>query len=113
MLSPTSSVLTDTTGYDASNTNGDPDFIGSYCNGGRDGAGPMFALPALDEGGNAWIEVRFGPLAPTGDYHIGDTSSGLDNAVGGLVDTDFDGDARPQGAGTDRGADEVVPPPAP
>jgi hypothetical protein len=37
----------------------------SFCNGGRTltGApGPMFALPALDEGGNAWIDVRFGPL---------------------------------------------------
>jgi hypothetical protein len=37
----------------------------TYCNGGRTlvGApGPMFALPALDEGGNAWIDVRFGPL---------------------------------------------------
>jgi len=37
-----------------------------YCNGGRSLAtlppGPMFALPALDEGGNAWIDVRFGPL---------------------------------------------------
>jgi hypothetical protein len=37
----------------------------AYCNGGRALAtepGPMFALPALDEGGNAWIDVRFGPL---------------------------------------------------
>ena len=113
MLNPTSSVLTDTTGYDASNTSGDPAFVEPYCNGARAGAGPMFALPALDEGGNAWIEVRFGPLVPMGDYHIGDTSSGLDNAVDGLVGTDFDGDPRPLGAGTDRGADELVPPPAP
>jgi len=36
-----------------------------YCNGGRTLVtvpGPMQALPALDEGGNAWIDVRFGPL---------------------------------------------------
>ena len=43
----------------------DPFGGSSFCNGGRSltGApGTMFALPALDEGGNAWIDVRFGPL---------------------------------------------------
>ncbi|MEJ2273050.1 MAG: Ig-like domain-containing protein [Woeseiaceae bacterium] len=110
MLSPTSSVLTDPTAYDDSNIGGDPAFEAPYCNGARGEPGPMFALPALDEGGNAWIEVRFGPLAPTGDYHITDISSGIDNADDGLVDTDFDGDSRPQGAGDDIGADEFVPP---
>ena len=91
----------------------DPALVDQYCNGARAGAGPMFALPALDEGGNAWIEVRFGPLVPMGDYHIGETSSALDSAVGTDVAVDFDGDARPQGAGADIGADEFVPPPAP
>ncbi len=46
-------------------TSTDPGFAAAYCNGGRTLAttpGPMFALPALDEGGNAWIDVRFGPL---------------------------------------------------
>jgi hypothetical protein len=47
-------------------TSPDPGFgTTAYCNGGRALAttpGPMFALPALDEGGNAWIDVRFGPL---------------------------------------------------
>jgi len=48
-------------------TSPDPGFIAgsTYCNGGRALAtppGPMYALPALDEGGNAWIDVRFGPL---------------------------------------------------
>ena len=41
----------------------------SYCNGGRALAtepGPMYALPALDEGGNAWIDVRYGPLTRAG-----------------------------------------------
>ena len=112
-LNPTSSVLTDTTAYDASNSMDDPALVDQYCNGARAGAGPMFALPALDEGGNAWIEVRFGPLVPMGDYHIGETSSALDSAVGTDVAVDFDGDARPQGAGADIGADEFVPPPAP
>ena len=49
-------------------TGADPGFVAPYCNGGRTLAspppGPMFALPALDEGGNAWIDVRFGPLTP-------------------------------------------------
>ena len=48
-------------------TSADPGFVANstYCNGGRTLAttpGPMYALPALDEGGNAWIDVRFGPL---------------------------------------------------
>lgn len=121
-LSPVSSVLTDTTGYDASNTSGDPDLLKPYCNGGRtlvSTPGAIAALPALDEGGNAWIDVRFGPLVtawnandPSGsawDHHIGAGSSGLDNGTAtGAPDHDFDGDARPQGAAVDRGADEVT-----
>jgi hypothetical protein len=47
----------------------DPGFIKPYCNGGRTlrtvNPGPYFPLPALDEGGNAWIDVRFGPLTGT------------------------------------------------
>ena len=50
-------------------TSADPGFGDTaFCNGGRTlttpPPGPMFALPALDEGGNAWIDVRFGPLTP-------------------------------------------------
>lgn len=120
-LNPVFSVLTDTTGYDASNTSGNPDLVKPYCNGGRTLAstpGAMAALPALDEGGNAWIDVRFGPLVtawnandpsgPAWDHHIGAGSSGLDNGTAtGAPDHDFDGDARPQGGAVDRGADEV------
>ena len=113
VLSPMYSVLTDTTGYDASNTSGDPALIAPRCNGGRTLAstpGAMFALPALDEGGATWVDVRFGPLVPGGDYHIGTGSSGLDNGTSAAMPNhDFDNQARPQGAGFDRGADEVVP----
>jgi len=49
--------------------NSSPDTVpgGLLCNGGRTlitppGPGPIAALPALDEGGNTWIDVRFGPL---------------------------------------------------
>jgi len=114
-LNPTNSVLTDTTGYAASNTNADPALAAAYCNGGRalvGEPGPMFALPALDEGGNTWIEIRFGPLTQMGDYHIAAGSSAIDAADGSVLFApadDFDGDARPQGAGPDSGADEIVP----
>jgi len=49
---------------------------------------------------------------PMGDYHIGATSAGIDNANNVFFDWDIDGDARPQGGNNDRGADEYVPPPA-
>jgi hypothetical protein len=47
-------------------TSTDPGFGDTaYCNGGRTlvtRPGQIFPLPALDEGGNAWIDVRYGPL---------------------------------------------------
>ena len=113
-LDPRSSILTVTTGYDVSNTSGNPAFLSEYCNGGRSLAGapgPMFALPALDETGAAWIDVRFGPLVPMGDYHIASTSAGINNGVNTSVNHDFDNDPRPLGAGYDRGADEFNPAP--
>jgi parallel beta-helix repeat protein len=75
------------------------------------------AQPALDEGGN-FIDVRYGPLTPTGDYHIGLQSSvamdaGLINPVRNNVElqTDIDGDPRPGpsplGPIVDIGADET------
>lgn len=111
-LNPKTSILTDTLGYHPSNLSGDPAFVDSYCNGGRalSGApGPMLALPALDEGGAGWIDTRFGPLIAIGDYHIGSTSAGLDNAGSSIVTHDFDNDPRLIGIGIDRGADELAP----
>jgi len=107
-------VLTDAAGYDVSNTSGDPSFAGAYCNGGRTLAsapGPMMAIPALDEAGATWIEVRYGPLQPGGDYHISTGSSGIDSGSATNAPTvDFDNQTRPQGAGYDRGADEAPAP---
>lgn len=67
--------------------------------------------PAFDEGGN-FIHVNFGPLGPTGDYHLNlgtIASDAGDNSV--APDVDFDGDLRKQMTPTenivDIGADEV------
>ena len=76
----------------------------------------MLALPALDEGGNAWIDVRFGPLDVRGDYHITPGSSAIDTGTRGTPRIapllDFDGEDRPTAGGAsapiDIGADEVV-----
>jgi len=121
-LNPRFSVLTDTTGFDASNISGDPALLTPYCNGGRtleSTPGPMTAYAAVDEGGTTWIDVRFGPLIATGDYHIDvDTSSARGNGIPTSsadpthpLKFDFDGENRPQSTVdsiyVDRGADEV------
>lgn len=43
------------------------------------------------------------------DYHLTAGSIAIDMAVDSTIDHDMDGDARPQGAGRDVGADEFVP----
>ena len=109
ILGPAFSVLTSTTGYAASNTNGSPALIRQYCNGSRvpPGAGglgwevppgtnetnglptPVFTLTpsaTVDEGNN-WINLRWGPLAladpatPTvlGNYGLTSTSLAINH----------------------------------
>ena len=51
-------------------TNTNPVFVDDYCNGERWGAGPMNVHPTVDEGGAAWIDVRYGPLDVRGDYSV-------------------------------------------
>jgi hypothetical protein len=123
ILAPAFSVLTSTTGYAASNTNGSPALIRQYCNGSRvpPGAGglgwevppgtnetnalptPVFTLTpsaTVDEGNN-WINLRWGPLAladpatPTvlGNYGLTSTSS----AIGRIPAA---GNSQPDGAYT-------------
>ncbi|MCG8055499.1 MAG: hypothetical protein JAY94_07405 [Candidatus Thiodiazotropha endolucinida] len=79
------------------------------------------AAGAFDEGGN-FLQVNFGPLTLLDidgntatadaliDYHLEAGSPAIDAAAAsagtGIYSTDIDGDARPQGARTDTGADE-------
>jgi len=117
MLDPTFSILTSDTYGGSDNGFDDPLLVDTHCNGGRavTGApGSMLALPALDEGGNAWIDVRFGPLDVRGDYHIGAASPAIDAGTDDspqepfAPDFDFDNDSRPQNGLYDIGADEVL-----
>ncbi len=114
-LHPRYSILTSLNGHGnySGNNNlaGSPQFAADYCNGARSGrllpeVTTLQIAPALDEGGN-WIDVRYGPISLTGDYHIGGASAARSNAnAAAAPPRDFDGQGRPLGAGTDRGADE-------
>ncbi|MAB79642.1 MAG: hypothetical protein CMJ89_09865 [Planctomycetes bacterium] len=124
-LSPMHCLITDTTGYHASNVSGDPGLLAEYVNGDR---GQTVLMPevtstiqptiAFDEGGN-FVDVRFGPLtqwdpntgARFADGHLGLGSPALDSATGAVLTSvptalrDLDGD--PRVGLTDIGADET------
>ncbi len=121
-LNPLNSILTDVTGYDPSNIPVDPAFVASYFNGDRgqtilipELTTSLAAAPAFDEGGN-FIDVSFGPLSLTGDYHLSAGSPAIDAGDGAVpadftdLAVDYDAQTRPAGAGTDIGADEVAQP---
>jgi large repetitive protein len=105
-------------------------FVAEYFNGARSSVfqpeinTAIQAPPAFDEGGN-FIRPKFGPLSlfydevPNdgepgllfGDYHILGVSTAVNegtnfNAQYPSLGTDYDGQARPNGAGVDIGADE-------
>jgi hypothetical protein len=125
LLNPQSCVLSDATGYDASNAAADPLFVAGYVNGDR---GATIVLPevttglatatAFDEGGN-YIDVHYGPLTLTGDYHLQQSSPAVDSGSDAYLpqftalQADIEAEARPadgQGDGvatSDIGADEV------
>ncbi len=108
-LNPSSSILTSTAGYPG-NSASDPQVASFYCNGPRTlrllpGFTTLTPVPALDEGGN-WIDVRWGPLTLTGDYHLTANSPLNTGSASGAPNHDFDGQSRPQGGGFDIGADE-------
>jgi hypothetical protein len=107
LLSPMSSILTSTAGYDPSNMAVNPGFVLEYTN-------TLSSATVLDEGGNA-INVIYPELnASDGNYHITGGSPAVDAGTGNNLAAnpqlafDFDGEMRPMGAGVDVGADEVV-----
>lgn len=119
MLNPQYSILTDTTGYAASNISADPGFVLGFFNGDagqtvqqQEWTTSIAVAPAFDEGGN-FIDVRFGPHQPGGDYHLMSGSPAADSGDSGVVSDyddlalDIDDESRPQGAAVDRGADEA------
>jgi hypothetical protein len=123
-LNPRFSVLTSTAGYDPSNVSDDPGFVSAYFNGDRGQSiiQPEFTTSltvraALDEGGN-YIDVRYGPLALTGNYHLNSGSAAAElgtpvyTSAGASyiaeLTTDFDVATRPICARPDAGADEVA-----
>jgi len=131
-LDPRFCLLTDPAGYRSSNRDGsgitDPLdlFVLPYVNTDNGETIQQVELtttiatqPAFDEGGN-FIQVRFGPLAPTGDYHLVDTSvsrqAAIDRGAGNnnsnAPAVDIDGDTRPTTVWRNRddiGADEFTP----
>lgn len=105
-LNPLNGILSDATGYDASNQASDPSFVIGYTN-------TLSIATVLDEGGNA-INVAYPELtASLGNYHLRVASPAIDAGAGNNTTTypelafDFDADTRPIGAGVDIGADET------
>ena len=115
LLNPLTSLLTNTSGYDPSNVQGDPSFVNPVFNTHQSAA-------AFDEGGN-FINVHFSPLSlleygaqpdPADnttyyDYHIAAPSFAINtggNVPAGRLSEDFDNDLRPNGGFNDIGADE-------
>ncbi|MEE9426411.1 MAG: choice-of-anchor Q domain-containing protein [Methylococcales bacterium] len=124
LLNPLTSDLTDITAYPGgigilANLSVDPKFIQGYflTDAGQTINQPETTIPqttaAFDEGGN-FIDARFGPLEPTGNYHLDDASplinAGSDSTIAALSFNgsaiDFDLQSRPNGSALDIGADE-------
>ncbi len=116
-LDPRHSILTDASGTHTSNSSSNPEFILDYFNGDRSQTviqgeqsivTQIGSAAALDEGGN-FVDIHFGPLSISGNYHLKTSSpainGGVDSMIAELVD-DIDGEART--TPFDIGADEVV-----
>ena len=90
LQNPITSLLTNTSGYDPSNVQGDPSFINPVFN---EDAGLTLVIPenttpgtgaAFDEGGN-FIQVRYGPLSllePGAEPDPADNTTWIDYHLG-------------------------------
>jgi len=108
-LQPEYCLLTDPSGYDASNISADPLVVAEYQN-------TLRTAAVLDEGGN-FISVRFLELKlGDGNYHLENGSPAIDAATPAPLTShtalaaDFDGQPRAPLCPPDIGADEAPPP---
>jgi hypothetical protein len=86
-LDPEGCILTDVSDADTSNISVDPGFVTEYFNGhpgqsliNTEVTTALDTAVVLDEGGN-FIDVHFGPLTPTGDYHRSDPGDDIGAAA--------------------------------
>jgi hypothetical protein len=106
-MDPRNCILTDNTGYDLSNIMADPLFVSEYLN-------TLRTVQVAQEGGN-FVSVVFSPgdLTLKGDYRILPSSPAVDKGSDiylsqfAELQTDFEGEARPNGLASDIGADET------
>ncbi len=118
LMNPRYSLLTSRLGYSNNNIEStNARFVSEYVNGSTNallnpGAGSnieTYATPA--EGGN-YIDVRFGPLTPRGNYHITSQSPARNRGSNSLstgfteLTRDYDLQTRPRAGVVDMGADE-------
>jgi hypothetical protein len=105
-LNPLNCILSDATGFDASNIAEDPRFMSWYSNN-------LLTVAVAQEGGN-FISVVFNPITPTGDYHIRSISPARDQGTDAVLaeipdlalDIDREDRPNPDTALIDIGADE-------
>jgi hypothetical protein len=100
-LNPMYCVITDATGYHASNTAADPSLIDAYVN--------IYQATSKGAAFGNFVTVAFEPLGLRGNYHISSLSpiinAGLTTPAPAILRSDIDGEVRPNGPATD-GADE-------
>ena len=85
------------------------DSIVSLVGSNRIGSGPPSGCTGSNSGANlctpAYVDAD--PITPTVDYHLGAATTCRGTGMGTPPATDYDGEVRPRGVGTEIGADEI------